>query len=177
LATCKEAGLPTLTFHDLRRLAATALVAEGVDVKTAQTRLGLSSPQITLALYAQATGTGDRDAARRVGQRLMNVARDGRAMDSASVDSASNTYGPAQEEWSGANKNRTCDLSIIRLTTLDYLEPHGTIIPVQRIGQTDGNGVERKGTRDKRGMKGPASTSRAHRLECPEGEHGGQSPQ
>ena len=77
LPACKKADLPKLTFHDLRRLAATALVAEGVDVKTTQTRLGHSSPQITLALYAQATGTGDRDAARRVGQRLMNVACDG----------------------------------------------------------------------------------------------------
>ncbi len=73
---CLEAGFPDLTFHDLRRLAATALVAEGVDVKTAQTRLGHASPQVTLGLYAQVTGTGDRNAARRVGRRLMQVSID-----------------------------------------------------------------------------------------------------
>jgi integrase len=54
LPACRKAGFPGLTFHDLRRLAATTLLAEGVDVKTAQTRLGHASPQITLALYAQA---------------------------------------------------------------------------------------------------------------------------
>jgi integrase len=76
LPATTNAGFPGLTFHDLRRLAATALVAEGVDVKTAQTRLGHASPQITLALYAQVTGSGDRRAARRVGRSLM-LTRDG----------------------------------------------------------------------------------------------------
>ncbi|HLJ07113.1 MAG TPA: site-specific integrase, partial [Acidimicrobiia bacterium] len=37
-----KAGLEGLTFHDLRRANATGLVAEGVDVKTAQARLGHS---------------------------------------------------------------------------------------------------------------------------------------
>ncbi len=54
-------------FHDLRRANATALVAEGVDIKTAQTRLGHSNPRLTLAIYAQATSEGDRAAAERLG--------------------------------------------------------------------------------------------------------------
>jgi hypothetical protein len=66
-----DSGVWTSPCHDLRRLAATNLVVEGVDVKTIQTRLGHASPQITLALYAQTTGTGDRNAARQVGCRLM----------------------------------------------------------------------------------------------------------
>lgn len=37
-----------LGFHDLRRANATALVAEGVDLKTAQARLGHSNPRLTL---------------------------------------------------------------------------------------------------------------------------------
>jgi hypothetical protein len=44
-----------LGFHDLRRGNATALVAEGVDLKTAQARLGNSNPRLTLGLYAPAT--------------------------------------------------------------------------------------------------------------------------
>ena len=64
---CEAAGLTGLRFHDLRSLAATALVAAGVDVKTAQTRLGHSSPQVTLGIYARATKEADRLAADAIG--------------------------------------------------------------------------------------------------------------
>ena len=47
------------------------MVLDGVDVKTAQTRLGHSDPRLTLAIYAQATGEGDRSAANKLGARLM----------------------------------------------------------------------------------------------------------
>lgn len=67
----KAAGLDGLNFHDLRRTNATAMVAEGVDVKTAQARLGHSDPRWTLAIYAQATTEGDRSAASKLGARLM----------------------------------------------------------------------------------------------------------
>jgi integrase len=110
---CVESGFPDLTFHDLRRLAATALVAEGVDVKTAQTRLGHASPQMTLGLYAQVTGAGDRNAARRVGRRLMRVERDGRAMESKPPEEVPGSKRSDQEGSGGARKNRTSDLSII----------------------------------------------------------------
>jgi len=63
----EAAGLPTLKFHDLRSMAATALVAAGVDIKTAQTRLGHSSPTVTLGIYARATVEADRLAADKVG--------------------------------------------------------------------------------------------------------------
>jgi hypothetical protein len=49
------------------RANATALVAEGVDLKTAQARLGHSNPRLTLGLYAQATEAADRAAADRLG--------------------------------------------------------------------------------------------------------------
>ena len=67
------ADLPQVSFHDLRRAAATALEMDGVDLKTAQTRLGHSDPRLTLAVYAQATTEGDRVAAERLGQRFFGV--------------------------------------------------------------------------------------------------------
>jgi integrase len=77
-----SAGFPGLHFHDLRPTAATALVDEGVDIKTAQTRLG-HSEQVMLRIYAQATEEGDRRAAEKVGERF--APRDGRAMDALSL--------------------------------------------------------------------------------------------
>jgi integrase len=69
----RRAGLAGLTFHDLRRANATALVLEGVDLKTAQTRLGHSDPRLTLAVYAQATSEADRAAADALGRRFLNA--------------------------------------------------------------------------------------------------------
>lgn len=68
---CRRAGLEGLQIHDLRRAAATAMVAAGVDVRTAQNRLGHSDPRLTIGLYAQATSEGDRAAADRLGEHFM----------------------------------------------------------------------------------------------------------
>lgn len=67
------------TFHDLRRTSATGLVAEGVDPKTAQTRLGHSQVRLTLELYAQAVDAADAAASDAIAARLLRP-RDGRAM-------------------------------------------------------------------------------------------------
>ncbi len=64
---CRKAHLDGLRFHDLRSMAATALVAAGVDIKTAQARLGHSSPTVTLGIYARATEQADRLAAEAIG--------------------------------------------------------------------------------------------------------------
>jgi integrase len=64
---CEQAGLPGLRFHDLRSMAASALVASGTDMKTTQKRLGHASPQTTLRLYARATAAADRRAADKLG--------------------------------------------------------------------------------------------------------------
>lgn len=61
------AGFGDLHFHDLRKTAATALVTSGIDVKTAQVRLGHANPQIALRVYAQASNEADRAAAKTVG--------------------------------------------------------------------------------------------------------------
>jgi integrase len=73
LPATRRAGVEGLTFHDLRRANATALVLEGVDLKTAQTRLGHSDPRLTLAVYAQATSEADRAAAGALGRRFLNA--------------------------------------------------------------------------------------------------------
>jgi integrase len=56
---CKRLGFTNTTFHDLRRFNATVMVGAGVDLKTAQVRLGHADPRLTLALYAQVTTVGD----------------------------------------------------------------------------------------------------------------------
>jgi integrase len=83
---CASAGLEGFAFHDLLRAAATALVLERVDVKTAQTRLGHSDPRLTLATYAQASSEADRDAAERVAARFAPGVRDGRGMEPGHVN-------------------------------------------------------------------------------------------
>ena len=47
---CDRAGLPGLQFHDLRRVNAIGMVAEGVDPKTAQVRFGHAHILLTLGL-------------------------------------------------------------------------------------------------------------------------------
>jgi hypothetical protein len=74
-----------LGFHDLRRANATGLVAEGVDIKTAQALLGHSNAQLTLGLYAQAVVSLGAAAAESMAARfqLPGSARDERAMEPA----------------------------------------------------------------------------------------------
>jgi integrase len=52
--------------HDLRRFNITQLVAKGVDVRTIMNRVGQSSPQVTLGLYAQPDRAADEVAARTI---------------------------------------------------------------------------------------------------------------
>jgi len=65
---CEAAGLKGLHFHDLRSMAASALIEVGANVKTTQTRMRHGSPAITLLLYTQASAEADRRAAEAVGE-------------------------------------------------------------------------------------------------------------
>lgn len=60
-------GFEGLRFHELRHTQATQLLANGVDVKTVQTRLGHASPSITLGTYAHAVPENDEAAAGLLG--------------------------------------------------------------------------------------------------------------
>jgi integrase len=62
--------MPPLRFHDLRSLAAIALVASGADVRTTQARLGHSSSRLTLDLDARTRTRADRLVADAVGDYL-----------------------------------------------------------------------------------------------------------
>ena len=85
LPACRAVGLEGLGFHDLRRLNATGLVMEGVDVKTAQARLGHSDP----APHPRGVRTSDdrsgprrgRPAGHPVHEPARPDARDGHAME------------------------------------------------------------------------------------------------
>jgi hypothetical protein len=58
-----EHGFEDLKFHELRHTQATQLLANGVDIKTVQTRMGHAIPSITLAWYAHAIPGNDQAAA------------------------------------------------------------------------------------------------------------------
>lgn len=70
LPAVSKAGLREVGFHDLRRTNASVMVAEHVDVKTAQVRLGHADVRTTLQLYALATSAADRTAADAVERRF-----------------------------------------------------------------------------------------------------------
>jgi hypothetical protein len=60
-------------------------VTSGVDVRTAQHRLGHSDPRLTLAVYAQVAPHADRAAAAAIEDHFLAGARDERAMDGSGV--------------------------------------------------------------------------------------------
>jgi len=67
LPTMERAGLVGIGTHDLRRLAVSQLVLNGIDMKTAGDRLGHSDPRLTIEVYAQANSAADVAAADTVG--------------------------------------------------------------------------------------------------------------
>jgi integrase len=92
LRATSAAGLPQgFGFHDLRRANATGLVSSGVDIRTAQSRLGHADVRMTLEIYARATNEADRAAADAIGRlfdperierpNVAHVARDGRGIE------------------------------------------------------------------------------------------------
>lgn len=66
-----DAGFDGLKFHELRHTHATLLIANGVDVKTVQGRLGHSSADITMNVYAHALPRNDAQAASEIDELLL----------------------------------------------------------------------------------------------------------
>ena len=64
----ERCGFDGLKFHELRHTQATQLLANGVDMKTVQTRLGHSTASLTLNMYAHAIPENDEKAAALVGE-------------------------------------------------------------------------------------------------------------
>jgi integrase len=71
LPACRAAGCEGAGFHDLRRANATGMVAEGVDVKVAQRRLGHADVRMTLDIYAEALETSQRLASEALAARFL----------------------------------------------------------------------------------------------------------
>ena len=63
----EEIGFPDLKFHELRHTQASLLLANGVDVKTVQERLGHANSSVTLNTYAHALPENDKKAANLIG--------------------------------------------------------------------------------------------------------------
>jgi integrase len=79
----QKAGFGGLHFHDLKHTAGTALVSQGVDVKTAQVRLGHANVATTLGIHAQ-TERADRKAAQALSEYFGS--RSGRGVVPVSVN-------------------------------------------------------------------------------------------
>jgi integrase len=62
-ALLDAAGLPAIRFHDLRHTAATLMLAQGVNPKIVQERLGHASITLTLDTYSHVLPTMQREAA------------------------------------------------------------------------------------------------------------------
>jgi integrase len=80
----KRLGLDGLSPHRLRDFAATSWVGAGIDLRTAQHRLGHATPRLVLEVYAHATTDGDRAAAEKLAALLYtddNTDVGARAMD------------------------------------------------------------------------------------------------
>ena len=80
LPAVKEAGCEGAGFHDLRRANATALVRDGVDIRTAQSILRHSDSRLTLNLYAHLEAEAQRAATNQTASRFLRP-RDGREME------------------------------------------------------------------------------------------------
>ena len=104
LPAASAAGCAGAGFHDLRRLNATTLVVEGIDVKTAQTRLGHADPRTTLAVYASAPASIDRAAADVIGERFF-----GEKAKRASGTKSPRHFRANPSEGSGAPESRGPD--------------------------------------------------------------------
>ena len=77
----KEAGFEGLRFHELRHTQATQLLANGVDLKTAQDRMGHANGAITLNWYAHAVPENDEKAAQLVGEIFKPTPNKARVVD------------------------------------------------------------------------------------------------
>lgn len=71
----EAAGLPEMTFHDLRRSCATIMIQSGVDLYTISKILGHSSVGVTSARYAHLQIEQQRSGLEKVGDLLANSAK------------------------------------------------------------------------------------------------------
>lgn len=67
---CKQAQVPVINIHSLRHLQASWLIADGLDIKTIQNRLGHSRAQTTLDVYGHMLNHQQQVAANAIANRI-----------------------------------------------------------------------------------------------------------
>ncbi len=70
------AGVPQITFHNLRHTAATLLIGDGVDMRTVQGVLGHANVTTTMGIYARFTAVGAAKAAASMEARLTGATKE-----------------------------------------------------------------------------------------------------
>jgi integrase len=81
-----KAGIERIRFHDLRHTSATLSLSNGDNVKVVAERLGHSSPEMTLDVYAHAVPTLQRESAEKM-DTLLNAMVD-TSVDTREVEGA-----------------------------------------------------------------------------------------
>jgi len=76
-----RAGLEGLTFHGLRHAATSALVDVGIHPRVMATRMGHGTIRTTMEVYAHASDSADREAAKRLQKRFQSAFRGGLERD------------------------------------------------------------------------------------------------
>lgn len=71
----EAAGLPPIRLHDLRHVAATLMLAAGIDIKVVSETLGHSDTRITRDTYQSVLDDLARDAAEKVVQLVPHARR------------------------------------------------------------------------------------------------------
>ena len=71
-----DAGVPRITFHDLRHTYATAALEGGVPMKVVSERIGHSNVSFTMATYAHVRSDADHEAAQQAADFLLGDAWD-----------------------------------------------------------------------------------------------------
>lgn len=103
----KANGFKTLKFHELRHTQATQLLANGVDVKTVQTRLGHANASITLGWYAHAIPEKDHEAAALIGNLFAKKADEDSEQESHTQTADSSELAPQMAPDSQTSTNGT----------------------------------------------------------------------
>lgn len=111
------------------------LLSNGVDIKTVQTRLGHSSPTITLSWYAYAIPENNHEAA----QMLGNILNQGNAtatlpedqMSSKKSSGKSSTSMPEAENFSMSSECRACRAA--RTKVHEIKSPKAVKLPSYKI--------------------------------------------
>jgi len=104
-----KAGIGTTSLHSTRHTAATQMIAGGVDIRTAASILGHSTPNVTLALYAHVVEGAERAAMDLLEGRLEKMRTHVESHDNENV-MAREWHAPARQ---AKKKARRIGLSMV----------------------------------------------------------------